>query len=151
MVQEVIELLDSFRNVMRRNFETFDVEKIQERWSITFHGLILYEADTALLGVVVTSHGFSVKDGKNYLKTSAMLNKRSLIPHVYVTWSFEHLKFIQDVSRFLSCTTRLNIARFTTGLSFLLYLTSMAALIPNNLLRPKFMSYMVMQRLFSTW
>lgn len=30
--QEVIELLSSFRDIMRRNFETLDVDKIQERW-----------------------------------------------------------------------------------------------------------------------
>ncbi|KAG5350656.1 hypothetical protein C0989_009936 [Termitomyces sp. Mn162] len=32
VVKEVIELLGSFRDIMRRNFETLDVEKIQERW-----------------------------------------------------------------------------------------------------------------------
>ncbi|KIY71429.1 hypothetical protein CYLTODRAFT_369287, partial [Cylindrobasidium torrendii FP15055 ss-10] len=32
VVKEVIELLGSFRDIMRRNFETMDVEKIQERW-----------------------------------------------------------------------------------------------------------------------
>jgi len=30
--QEVIELLSSFRDIMRRNFEIMDVDKIQERW-----------------------------------------------------------------------------------------------------------------------
>lgn len=30
--QEVIELLSSFRTIMRRNYETLDVDKIQERW-----------------------------------------------------------------------------------------------------------------------
>jgi len=30
--QEVIELLNEFRATMRRNFETLDIEKIQERW-----------------------------------------------------------------------------------------------------------------------
>lgn len=30
--QEVIELLSSFRAIMRKNFETLDVDKIQERW-----------------------------------------------------------------------------------------------------------------------
>lgn len=30
--QEVIELLSSFRDIMRRNFENLDVDKIQERW-----------------------------------------------------------------------------------------------------------------------
>ncbi|KDR83763.1 hypothetical protein GALMADRAFT_236122 [Galerina marginata CBS 339.88] len=32
VVKEVIELLSSFRDIMRRNFETLDVDKIQERW-----------------------------------------------------------------------------------------------------------------------
>ncbi|KAF8889267.1 histidine phosphatase superfamily-domain-containing protein [Infundibulicybe gibba] len=32
VVKEVIELLSSFRDIMRRNFETMDVDKIQERW-----------------------------------------------------------------------------------------------------------------------
>ncbi len=32
VVQEVIELLRSFRDVMRRNFERLDVNKIQTRW-----------------------------------------------------------------------------------------------------------------------
>ncbi|KAF9058218.1 histidine phosphatase superfamily-domain-containing protein [Panaeolus papilionaceus] len=32
VVKEVIELLSSFRDIMRHNFETMDVEKIQERW-----------------------------------------------------------------------------------------------------------------------
>ncbi|KAK7470660.1 inositol hexakisphosphate and diphosphoinositol-pentakisphosphate kinase [Stygiomarasmius scandens] len=32
VVKEVIELLGSFRDIMRRNYETLDVEKIQERW-----------------------------------------------------------------------------------------------------------------------
>ncbi|KIM46207.1 hypothetical protein M413DRAFT_441274 [Hebeloma cylindrosporum] len=32
VVKEVIELLGSFRDIMRRNFETLDVEKIQARW-----------------------------------------------------------------------------------------------------------------------
>lgn len=32
VVKEVIELLSSFRDIMRKNFETLDVEKIQERW-----------------------------------------------------------------------------------------------------------------------
>jgi inositol-hexakisphosphate/diphosphoinositol-pentakisphosphate 1-kinase len=31
-VQEVIELLSSFRTTMRRNYATLDVDKIQERW-----------------------------------------------------------------------------------------------------------------------
>lgn len=31
-LQEVIELLSSFRGIMRKNFETMDVDKIQERW-----------------------------------------------------------------------------------------------------------------------
>ncbi|KAF9462620.1 histidine phosphatase superfamily-domain-containing protein [Collybia nuda] len=32
VVKEVIELLSSFRDTMRKNFETLDVDKIQERW-----------------------------------------------------------------------------------------------------------------------
>ncbi|KAI0268211.1 cortical actin cytoskeleton protein asp1 [Gloeopeniophorella convolvens] len=32
VVKEVIELLSGFRAIMRRNFDTLDVEKIQERW-----------------------------------------------------------------------------------------------------------------------
>jgi hypothetical protein len=32
--QEVIELLSSFRDIMRHNFETMDVDKIQERWCV---------------------------------------------------------------------------------------------------------------------
>ncbi|TEB30249.1 hypothetical protein FA13DRAFT_1734082 [Coprinellus micaceus] len=32
VVKEVIELLSSFRDIMRRNFETLDVDKIQDRW-----------------------------------------------------------------------------------------------------------------------
>ncbi|TDL29202.1 hypothetical protein BD410DRAFT_892545 [Rickenella mellea] len=32
VVREVIELLSTFRDIMRRNFETVDVDKIQERW-----------------------------------------------------------------------------------------------------------------------
>ncbi|CAK5275559.1 unnamed protein product [Mycena citricolor] len=32
VVKEVIELLSSFRTIMRKNFETLEVEKIQERW-----------------------------------------------------------------------------------------------------------------------
>jgi inositol hexakisphosphate/diphosphoinositol-pentakisphosphate kinase len=30
--QEVIELLKNFRTIMRKNFETMDVDKIQSRW-----------------------------------------------------------------------------------------------------------------------
>lgn len=33
-IQEVIELLSSFRDIMRHNFETMDVSKIQERWCV---------------------------------------------------------------------------------------------------------------------
>lgn len=36
--QEVIELLSGFRAIMGRNFDTLDVEKIQERWWVTIHG-----------------------------------------------------------------------------------------------------------------
>ena len=36
--QEVIELLSSFRDIMRRNFETLDVDKIQDRWFVTAAG-----------------------------------------------------------------------------------------------------------------
>ncbi|KAF5331632.1 hypothetical protein D9611_007691 [Ephemerocybe angulata] len=32
VVKEVIELLSSFRDIMHRNFETLDVDKIQDRW-----------------------------------------------------------------------------------------------------------------------
>ncbi|KAH7914237.1 histidine phosphatase superfamily-domain-containing protein [Hygrophoropsis aurantiaca] len=32
VVKEVIELLSSFRAIMRKNFETMDVDKIQDRW-----------------------------------------------------------------------------------------------------------------------
>lgn len=32
VLQEVIELLKMFRDIMRRNWETLDVDKIQERW-----------------------------------------------------------------------------------------------------------------------
>lgn len=31
-LQEVIELLSSFRAIMHKNFETMDVDTIQERW-----------------------------------------------------------------------------------------------------------------------
>lgn len=31
-LQEVIELLGSFRDIMRKNFDKLDVEKIQDRW-----------------------------------------------------------------------------------------------------------------------
>ncbi|CAE6501944.1 unnamed protein product [Rhizoctonia solani] len=34
VVREVIELLTKFREVMRKNFETMDVEKIQQRWQV---------------------------------------------------------------------------------------------------------------------
>jgi inositol-hexakisphosphate/diphosphoinositol-pentakisphosphate 1-kinase len=30
--QEVIQLLSSFRDIMKRNWETLDVDKIQDRW-----------------------------------------------------------------------------------------------------------------------
>ncbi|KAK7061684.1 inositol hexakisphosphate and diphosphoinositol-pentakisphosphate kinase [Favolaschia claudopus] len=36
VVKEVIELLSSFRTIMRRNFENMDVDKIQERCSLAF-------------------------------------------------------------------------------------------------------------------
>ncbi|KAG8995548.1 hypothetical protein FRB90_000144 [Tulasnella sp. 427] len=32
VVQEVIQLMSSFRTIMRKNYETVDVDKIQERW-----------------------------------------------------------------------------------------------------------------------
>jgi hypothetical protein len=32
VVKEVIELLHSFRDTLRRNFDTMDVSKIQDRW-----------------------------------------------------------------------------------------------------------------------
>lgn len=32
--QEVIGLLSSFRDIMRKNYEKLDVEKIQERWFV---------------------------------------------------------------------------------------------------------------------
>ncbi|KAF8914584.1 histidine phosphatase superfamily-domain-containing protein [Mucidula mucida] len=32
VVKEVIELLSSFRDIMRKNFDTMDIDKIQERW-----------------------------------------------------------------------------------------------------------------------
>lgn len=32
VVKEVIDLLSSFREIMHRNWETMDVDKIQERW-----------------------------------------------------------------------------------------------------------------------
>jgi inositol-hexakisphosphate/diphosphoinositol-pentakisphosphate 1-kinase len=32
LAQEVMELLSGFRTIMGRNFDTLDVEKIQERW-----------------------------------------------------------------------------------------------------------------------
>lgn len=34
VVREVIELLSSFRTIMRRNYETLDIDKIQERWRV---------------------------------------------------------------------------------------------------------------------
>lgn len=44
--QEVIELLSSFRAIMHKNFETMDVDTIQERWyenSSTFGKCQVYE------------------------------------------------------------------------------------------------------------
>jgi len=35
-MKEVIELLSSFRTIMHKNFESLDVEKIQDRWYLTF-------------------------------------------------------------------------------------------------------------------
>jgi inositol hexakisphosphate/diphosphoinositol-pentakisphosphate kinase len=35
-MKEVIELLSSFRTIMHKNFESLDVEKIQDRWYPTF-------------------------------------------------------------------------------------------------------------------
>ena len=32
MLQEVIDLLSSFREIMHKNWEKLDVDKIQERW-----------------------------------------------------------------------------------------------------------------------
>jgi len=76
-VQEVIELLSSFRDVMHRNFETLDVDKIQERWCLYILSFIL--VGSIFAGAVVTSPGFSESDGKSYLRTFVMWNKRNLI------------------------------------------------------------------------
>lgn len=35
-MKEVIELLSSFRTIMHKNFESLDVEKIQDRWYLGF-------------------------------------------------------------------------------------------------------------------
>jgi hypothetical protein len=56
---------------MRKNYETMDVDKIQERWSVVSVLLYQFGADCCSLGAVVMSPGFSENDGKSYSKISA--------------------------------------------------------------------------------
>ncbi|KAK0486953.1 cortical actin cytoskeleton protein asp1 [Armillaria luteobubalina] len=79
VVKEVIELLGSFRDIMHRNFETMDVDKIQERWCA--HLLLCMDFILPLIGAVAMSHGYSEKDGKSCLKIFVTLNRRNLTPH----------------------------------------------------------------------
>ena len=68
---------------MRRNFETMDVGKIQERWYSApfeqkFSGLL------TCIGVVTMHLGSSESDGKKYLRISVTLIRKSLILRGYV-------------------------------------------------------------------
>lgn len=57
-----------------------DVEKIQERWHVvTPYRISTNELIEDRLGVAVTSLGCSANGGKSCSRTSATLNKRSLI------------------------------------------------------------------------
>jgi hypothetical protein len=78
-LQEVIELLSSFRAIMRKNFETMDVDKIQERWYVRSPPMFQFDQTKPRLGAVVTSLGYSENAGRSYLKTFVMSNRKSLI------------------------------------------------------------------------
>lgn len=83
VVREVIQLLSSFRDIMRRNFNTMDVDKIQPRWCGIYrlgarYSLIFFQ------GAVAMSLGYLLNDGKNFLKISVMSSKRSSIHHGHV-------------------------------------------------------------------
>lgn len=62
---------------MRKNFETLDVDKIQERWYLS---LISQRSVSLTLntGAVEINLGFSGRDGRNYLRISVMSNRRNL-------------------------------------------------------------------------
>lgn len=79
VIQEVIELLSSFRAIMRKNFETLDVDKIQERWYVyddIFHSTQI----THHPGAAVMNHGSFENAGRSCLKTFVTWNRKSLIP-----------------------------------------------------------------------
>ena len=76
-----MELLSSFRDTMRRNYETLDVEKVQEQWYAS--SLLDMSSDAISIrhvGAAVTSLGSSVNAGRNYLRISATPSQRSLTP-----------------------------------------------------------------------
>lgn len=82
VVKEVIELLSSFRDTMKRNFETVEVSQIQERWCVCL--LSGRHSTECALGVVVTSHGYSENDGRSCLKISVTLSQRNSTRPEYV-------------------------------------------------------------------
>jgi hypothetical protein len=79
----VIELLGSFRDIMRRNFETLDVDKIQDRWFVLpldKQASSKTHLANIRIGVAATNLGYSANDGKSFSKISVTSSRRSLIP-----------------------------------------------------------------------
>jgi hypothetical protein len=79
-LQEVIELLGTFRDIMRRKWETMDVDKIQERWYVASPHSLRRQTDVCP-GVVETNLGSSGSAGRSCSKISATSNRKNSTLH----------------------------------------------------------------------
>jgi hypothetical protein len=72
--------LSDFRNIMRRNWETLDLEKIQDHW----YERVTLRSDPSAdrmvsLGAAGTNLGSSANAGRSFSKTSVTSLRRGLI------------------------------------------------------------------------
>lgn len=93
---------------MHKNWETLDVDKIQERWYVHPLCTLNLLAHEVWTGAVVTNPGYLENAGRSCLKIFATSSRKSST----------HLAFPNS-------TTLLNIAPCTTARSFSQYLTNM--------------------------
>ena len=74
--------MSDFRDIMRRNWDILDLDKIQDNWydKVALHS-IPFAYRVTPVGAVETNLGCSVNAGRNFSKTSVMsLKKSSILP-----------------------------------------------------------------------
>ena len=110
--------MSHFRDVMRRNWETLDLDKIQDDWYDRVNpGLYISTYNITPIGAVGTSLGCSANVGRSFSKTFVAAHRKSSTLRGWVTIPPPLPPSYPSVFRCPNCMTRSNTALCTIARS----------------------------------